>query len=261
MILLITMLCVMMKEVKPLYQFNEGCVMEIKPIVTKRIYQSIVEQFVGLIRDGSFKISQKLPSERILAEMLHVSRPSVREALRAMEIIGLIEIRPGDGTVITNLNIGPFINTIAPLFLKREGFEVELLEFRSMLEVKAVELASKHITPEKADQLHEQIKKMKQALDADDPDLGARADIEFHRLIFVLTDNIVLTKASECVVSILEISVRYARTLLLEDAANAEKLYREHSGIYKAIRDGSAERAKKHMEEHLNSVIEFYKAR
>ncbi|MGD9155280.1 MAG: GntR family transcriptional regulator, partial [Bacillota bacterium] len=116
--------------------------MEISPINSKRIYQSVVEQFVGLLKSGKMKPGDKLPPERTLAELFRVSRASIREAFSAMEIIGLIEVRPGDGSFVTDLNIAPFLNTIAPLFIKNETMETELLEFRKLLEREAVELAA-----------------------------------------------------------------------------------------------------------------------
>ena len=108
----------------------------------KRIYQNIIEQFVYLVKEGKLKVGDKLPSERTLAEMFNVSRASVREAFSAMEIIGLIEVRKGEGTYVSNLNISPFINTIAPLFINNENMETDLLEFRKLIEVEAVKLAA-----------------------------------------------------------------------------------------------------------------------
>ena len=71
--------------------------MELKTVQTQKIYKNIVEQIVDLIHDGSLKKGDKLPPERSLADMMNVSRTSVREALKVMEIIGIIEIRPGEG--------------------------------------------------------------------------------------------------------------------------------------------------------------------
>lgn len=55
-----------------------------------------------------------------------------------MEIIGLIEVRPGEGSFVTDINIGPFINAISPLFIKNKNMEAELLELRRILEIEAV---------------------------------------------------------------------------------------------------------------------------
>ena len=70
-----------------------------QPIVTKKIYEEIVDQLRDLIARGELKPGQKLPSEREMSESMGVSRASVREALTAMEAIGILDIRPGEGTL------------------------------------------------------------------------------------------------------------------------------------------------------------------
>jgi GntR family transcriptional repressor for pyruvate dehydrogenase complex len=235
--------------------------MEIVPIATKKIYQSIIEQFVNMLKDEKLKVGEKLPSERDLAEKFRVSRPSVREALRAMEMIGLIEIRPGDGVVVTDINIAPFMNAISPLLTKRKNFELELLELRRMFEVRAAELASESITKSKEKQLYVPLNKMKTALENGDKESGAEGDIEFHETIFLITDNYVLEKAAECVVTILEISVKFARSLMLENKQNAQMLLHQHERIFNAIVRGKPQIARKAMEEHLDFVVEFYSSR
>jgi len=233
--------------------------MQIGPIAPKRIYQSIIEQFVTLLKEDKIKIGQRLPSERDLAERFRVSRPSVREALRAMEIIGLIEIRQGDGVFVTGFNLAPFLNTISPLLTNRKDFELELIELRRMLELHAAELASDNITGAKTRLLRKPLEKMKKALDDSDAELGSEADIEFHETIFEVTDNFVLKKASECVVTVLEMSVKFARSLMLVEPDTSETLYGQHVGIFEAISQGNREQARKRMDEHLGYVVDFYK--
>lgn len=235
--------------------------MDIKPIAPKKIYQSIIEQFVNLLKEDKIKVGEKLPSERHLAERFKVSRPSVREALRAMEMIGLIEIRPGDGVFVTDINIAPFMNAISPLFLSRKNFEQELLEMRKILEMRAVELASRNNSAKTVAELQAIVERMKHALDNGDPALGADADIEFHETVFSITDNMVLRKAAECVVTVLEMSVKYARSLMLREKGYAEQLYRQHVQIFEAIRAGNPQAARRSMEEHLDFVLEFFSER
>jgi len=71
-----------------------------KPVETRRLYEQIAEQIELLIQEGIFKTGDKLPAERDLARMLNVSRPSIREAMIALETAGLIEVRTGDGTYV-----------------------------------------------------------------------------------------------------------------------------------------------------------------
>jgi GntR family transcriptional repressor for pyruvate dehydrogenase complex len=231
--------------------------MDINPINSKRIYQSVVEQFVDLLKAGKVKPGDKLPPERTLAELFRVSRASIREAFSAMEIIGLIEVRPGDGSFVTNLNIAPFLNTIAPLFIKNETMETELLEFRKLLELEAVELAAVKADGSGIKALEATLARMKLAIERNDPAAGAAEDIVFHTRIFVLTGNFILIKAAECVASLVASSVRFNREKILVDPENAWKLYRQHVAICEAIGARRPETAKELMVKHLGFVLEI----
>lgn len=228
--------------------------MEISAINRKKIYQSVIEQFIKLIKDGKLKIGDKLPAERQLSEMFNVSRASIREAFSAMEIIGLIDVRPGEGSFITDINIVPFINTIAPLFIRNENMKKELLEFRMLLELEAVKLAAEKSDGTKKESIEEILKLMDSSNKSNDANLGAEADIMFHKEIFRLTDNYILIKASECVAHILESSVRFNRAKILEDSKNSRVLLSQHKLIYKAIISGESSIAQERMKEHLEFV-------
>ncbi|WHH58035.1 FadR/GntR family transcriptional regulator [Petroclostridium sp. X23] len=231
--------------------------MNITPVNTRRIYQYIIEQFVELIKQGKLKVGDKLPPERTLAEMFNVSRASIREAFSAMEIIGLIEVRPGEGSFITNLNIAPFINAITPLFIKNENMEEELLEFRKMIELEAIKLVCMRSDNGSLFLLEEPIKLMEEAIDKNDVNMGVEADIKFHKAIFSLTDNFVLIKAAECVSFIFESSVRFNRSKILKDSANTKVLYNQHIQIYQAIKNKDVQLAQEIMNKHLNFVKEI----
>lgn len=226
----------------------------INPINTKKIYQSIIEQLVGMIKEEKLKVGERLPPERTLAEMFNVSRASIREAFSAMEIIGLIEVRQGEGSYVTNLNIAPFINTIAPLFVKNESLETDLLDFRKLLEIEAVRLAANKKGNYGVALLETHLASMYKALEKNDISLGADADIQFHKSIFALTENVVLVKAAEFTAYILESSVKFNRAKILKDSNNSRVLYNQHKKIYEAIKQGEPELAAKIMEEHLDFV-------
>jgi GntR family transcriptional repressor for pyruvate dehydrogenase complex len=228
--------------------------MDINPISMKRIYQSIIEQFVGLISNEKLVVGQKLPSERVLAEKFGVSRASIREAFSAMEIIGLIEVRPGEGTFVSDLNIAPFINTIAPLFLKNSSLEDDLLEFRKMLELEAVKLAAEKADAGKTGIMEKPLSIMKNAIENNDAALGAEADISFHKALFTLSGNVILMKASEYVGFIFEASVKLNRDRILVDSRNSEILYQQHKQIYHAVCKKDAASAAEIMSRHLDFV-------
>src|SRR5437763_15699682 len=89
--------------------------MSIAPIKSTRIYQEIVRQVKAMIAEGRLKSGDQLPPERDLAEKFVVSRTSVREALRALESLGLIEIRPGEGALVPGDSFHALVGRLAPL--------------------------------------------------------------------------------------------------------------------------------------------------
>lgn len=231
--------------------------MIIKPVNNKKTYQSIIEQIIDLIKEDSLTVGQKLPSERTLADMFDVSRASIREAFRVMEIIGIIEVKPGEGTFITDLNIGTFINTIAPLFVKNEDMENELLDFRIMIELEAVRLASINGNKDEANILLETIKDMEKAVETNNIKMEAEADIRFHKQIFTMSKNYILTKVGECISYILESSVKFNREKIVLDSKNKLKLLDQHKEIYNAIINKDPKKAVTIMRQNLTYVKNF----
>jgi len=229
--------------------------MNITAINIQKTYKSIVEQIVRLIKSEELVKGDQLPGERDLADMFGVSRASVREALSALEIIGLIEIRQGKGTFITDLNIAPFINTITPLFLRDDNMESDLLNFRKIIELEAVRVAATKSEKRNHKPLENVLQEMKNSLDADDFIRGAQADINFHKIILEITDNYILQKAAECIAQMLESSIIFNREKILNTGENAVVLYNQHVAIYEAIRDGEPTLAVENMDIHLNFVV------
>lgn len=231
--------------------------MEIKSIQTKKIYKNIVEQIVYLIREGSLKSGDKLPPERSLAEMLDVSRASLREALSVMEIMGIVDIRPGEGSFVSELDVQPFIALVLPLLLKEGSFEDDLIEFRRLLEISGLKLVCKNVSHNKEmlEELRETIIEMGEKID--DIDAGAKLDVKFHRILFSMSNNIVLIKVLDYLGFILERTVKFNRNSILSKGESATELYNCHTAIYDAIVSGSEKEAQEAMEKHFDLVHSF----
>ena len=229
--------------------------MELKTVQTQKIYKNIVEQIVELIHDGSLKKGDRLPPERSLAEMLNVSRTSVREALKVMEIMGIIEIRPGEGSVVSDFNVEPFLSMIWPVILAEKDMEKDLLEFRKILEEGSI----RHLALKKADA--EFFKELKDILTsmktADNCRESVRLDILFHRKIFELTGNRLLMVAQNLVEYILEKTVSYNRMAAVKDSNSSSEIYHQHKAIYEALVKGDSIEAVHRMSEHLDYVQKF----
>src|SRR5262249_19476089 len=107
--------------------------MSIAPIKSTRIYQEIVRQVKAMIAEGRRESGDQLPPERDLAEKFVVSRTSVREALRALESLGLVEIRPGEGTFVREVSVEALIEPLALVMLSQREAIAELFEARQMI--------------------------------------------------------------------------------------------------------------------------------
>jgi GntR family transcriptional repressor for pyruvate dehydrogenase complex len=117
--------------------------MELEPVKSTRIYEEIVRQVKQLIAEGRLKSGDRLPPERDLAEKFMVSRTSVREALRALQSRGLIEIRAGEGAFVRDVSVETLIEPLALVILPHREAVGELFEARRLLEPAIAALAAR----------------------------------------------------------------------------------------------------------------------
>lgn len=230
--------------------------LEIKSIQTKKIYKNIVEQIVGLICEGSLKAGDKLPPERNLAEMFNVSRASLREALSVMEILGIVEIRPGEGSFVSDINVEPFISLIFPLLLKEENIEKDLLDLRKILEISNIRLVVKQMEGDEPIllALEKVIVQMRKTKVGTDPEVLSRQDVEFHSLILSLGKNLIMSKVLNYVNYIIKRSIRVNQQKFFSNEEIVNNLLIQHEGIYNAILVKDEELAADKMELHLSYV-------
>lgn len=226
--------------------------MDLKPIKTRKIYEEIVEQIRQLIQDGELQPGDKLLSERELSERLKVSRASVREALSALELMGLIEIKPGDGTFIRKTNVDSIIGPMALILSMEKDTVFELLEVRKVLEVEAAGLAAERASQEELAAMNEALEQMRS--DLDQLQLGEAADHQFHYAIANATRNSILQRLMNTISDTMKKTLRSSRERLYVTPGTPEKLYDEHRQIYEAIAAHDSKSARKSMYEHLVGV-------
>ena len=221
-------------------------------IQTKKVYMKIVEQVRDLIKEGRLKPGDKLPPEQILAEKFGTSRPSVREALSALEILGITESRGGKGNFIKD-------NLDTPLYeqefreLEEEESPFEILEARKAVETEIVGLAAKKATKEDIVSIRESLDKMKSAM-TNIPGI-MEFDREFHINIAKAAHN-----------SLLFSMMTYLADLLKEKLwinlkekswsipGRPQKYFEEHTEIFSAIKNKDSKGARKRMYDHLAGV-------
>ena len=221
---------------------------ELEAIQRTKIYEVVAAQLERLILDGALQPGDKLPPERELAERFDVSRSAVREALRSLELKGLVEPRPGEGTLVRTPSIDALLNPLAGLLGRKLELVQELLEVRSMIEPHLAGRAARNA--EKGD-----IARLKEILDRHDErvarrELAIEEDSEFHYTIARAAKNTVILKVLDVMMDIL----RESRERSLQVEGRREKSLAGHRRIFNAIKRRDAEGAEKAMRQHLGEI-------
>jgi DNA-binding FadR family transcriptional regulator len=164
--------------------------MPIKAVEPQRLYRRIAEQIARLIRRGEYRPGERLPPERDLARQLKVSRPSVREALIALEVEGYVEVRVGSGVYVTQRR-PPATARVEPL--PHDSGPFELIAARRLLESECAALAARHASPA-------QVRRIRAALSAMERDrrralMPLENDRRFHLEIAEASANSALALA------------------------------------------------------------------
>lgn len=212
--------------------------------------EGVAQQILTLIREEELRPGDQLPPERDLAKLLGVSRPVVREALRALSIMRVVEIRQGAGTFVTSLEPQQLISHLEFVFPRDKVALLKLLEARRIVEVGNVRLAASRVTDEQLSGLEKLVGRLEQSLE---DETGFRhLDIDFHRAVCEAADNFLMLQFMKIADTLGEVSRE-------ESGASAEvrkTLLRSHRAVVDALRSHDPERAASAMTEHLDRVEE-----
>jgi len=219
------------------------------PIKNTKVYEQVIDQIKDMIEKGTLKKGDRLPSERGLVEQLKVSRASIREALRALEVIGLIECRQGEGSYIKASFQDNLFEPLSIMFMLEGRNPEEIWELRKILEVEASGLAAKRIT---SDQLNELSEITKRFMNSDNEDINAEIDKEFHYKIAECSGNVLIFNILRTVSTLVDHFIKDARKLILMHQGNKEILLSQHKEIYLAIEKHSSAEARQAMRVHLD---------
>jgi GntR family transcriptional repressor for pyruvate dehydrogenase complex len=205
----------------------------------------VARQLVSLLTAGDLAPGSRLPSERVLAERLGVGRSAVREALAALEILGIVQIRPGSGTYLRGGMSDLLPTTLSWGLMLASNRTRELLEIRSSLERTAAILAAQRATDDELDALRDHLDRQEATLD--DPSAFIEADVRFHVQLARAADNDVLADLLQSLRSML--SVWVGRRVSTREATEAA--YNEHRAIYDAMRTRDVAATLRAMDEHM----------
>jgi len=222
-----------------------------QPIKAKKIYEEIVEQIRGMITRGDLKPGDKLPAERDMAESLGVSRASVREALTALETVGILDIRPGEGTFVKRTSDSETFESLTLLLSVEQTPEVQMMEVRRILETESAALAAKRGTTADLQKIEDSLLVMKTA---DSISEAVDADVRFHFAIAEATKNSVLLRIMNTVADLMHQTFRQDRESLYSNPQLGARVLREHEAILEAIQARNPDEAWAKMLEHINNI-------
>ncbi len=175
--------------------------MELIPVQRNTLVQSVVDQIVRLIRNGTLAPGNRLPSERELMKRLAVGRSTIREALRSLEMMNLVELRPGQGSFVKDLGVQTVIRPDLMTILLDRSVTVDLLEVRKLIEPATVELAAHRASDEELETLQAILDRCRAAHTTGEP--TAELSAQFHMAIAQCTHNGVLVMFMESILGLL----------------------------------------------------------
>lgn len=229
--------------------------MEIKPIEKVNVGDKVFEQLRDLLIEGKWKQGDKLPSENEMAKLFHVSRITVREAYHKLSVLGLIETRLGEGSFVKKIEVSENMNALIPFLYLDNISNIQIFEFREIIDTEAAGLAAERAGKTELDQLETILKEMEITAQKSDYGEFARLDLEFHLKISQFSKNPLLYQTNNILRQVLKISMK--------DVINKmgfEPALKYHSWILDAMKKKDKDEAKRLMKEHIHNNSRFYRS-
>ena len=223
-----------------------------KKISPKKISEEVIEQFKDLLKSGEIKPGDELPPERDLAELLGVSRPPLREALKVLQVMGFIEIRPRSKIIVKSLTKESLEDPLSLLIEDDLDKVFELLDIRQAMEGWAAYKAAKTATKEDIERLQIILGRDQENLMNNRDD--AKADADFHFAMALAAHNTMLSHLMDFCYHLLWNTQRLAREKIFKKEENRKLIVENHLRIFEAIKDGDADRASEEARSHIHFV-------
>jgi GntR family transcriptional regulator, transcriptional repressor for pyruvate dehydrogenase complex len=223
---------------------------EFESIRRNKVYAEVARQIEGLILK-KLHPGDKLPPERELAEMFGVSRSSIRDAIRSLELMGLVEPRQGAGTVVREISASSLFNPATTVPVRQRELISELLDFRIMIEPPLAARAATHAGPEEITELEEILRRQEEKVQRGE--MTVEEDSEFHYNIAMASGNSVVLKVLDVLMDLL----RETRERSLQREGRPQKSLAGHKRILAAIKRHDGPAAEAAMRHHIEDVEEI----
>ena len=215
----------------------------------------VAKELEDMIAEGALQVGVQLPSERVLAERLEVSRPTLREAKQILTSKGLLSSRQGGGTYVSTSLNSSLSDPLTNLLNERPEFRYDILELRHTLDSEAAFLAATRATDLEKQNIQEKYDEMvKFHLATDDPVASALADIDFHLSITEASHNIALLHVTRSIYDVLLSSIENNLQYLYTIKGIEKQLTEQHKLILECILSGDGEGAKTAAKKHMQFV-------
>ncbi|MEW5912701.1 MAG: FadR/GntR family transcriptional regulator [Thermodesulfobacteriota bacterium] len=229
-------------------KINTGLFSSIK---TSKVSEEVYRQLVSLIGSGKLKPGDQLPPERSLASELGVSRQSVREAIYKAEVMGLLQVRQGEGSFVLS-SVGELLKPPLAVLLEAESEAVfDFLAMRKLLEGWCAERAALAATDEDLAEIKDVLDRMERT-ELTDKD-WEHLDVEFHLSVAAASHNVVAVHIMEALKHNFDVFFNF-RQRIKEVPDSAELIWQHHYDVYRAIADRDPRLARQKLEDHLNYI-------
>lgn len=219
-----------------------------------RTADEVVQQIESLILEGVLRVADRLPGERELARQFEVSRPILREALKALELRGLLVTRHGGGTHVADVIGQVFAKPVVDLIATHSKANADYLEYRREIEGVAAEYAARRATADDLALLERIMARMEEAHERADFEEEAETDVEFHHAIGECAHNIILLHTLRSCYRLLSDDVFQNRLVIFGLPGARETLLEQHRQIHAAVAGGDPQAARKAAMDHIAYV-------
>jgi GntR family transcriptional repressor for pyruvate dehydrogenase complex len=226
-------------------------------IPQKKIYLQILEQIKENIIQGNLESGDRLPSERHWAEQLGVSRATIREAVRALEMIGLVKCRQGEGNFIAENYEDTLTQPLTIMFWLSKSKIREIQELRRALETESAKLAAKHMTKE----TYIHLEKICDAIETEtDEAIRAKLDKQFHYEIALASENTLIKNVLASSSTLVESLIEGIRVAILDDSKRGPIIDSQHRKILIALKNKKPLEAAIAMSHHMDLIDNYVSA-
>ncbi len=213
-----------------------------------RVFEGVAQQIQRLIVDGALKPGDWLPAERELAEQFAVSRSSVRDAIRTLELVGLVVPRQGEGTVVADVSPEAVVMPLASILLRKRELIAELLDVRKMIEPALAARAAVRASAEEIARLEDILRRQREKTLRDES--AVEEDGEFHYQIALAARNSVVRSVLDVLMRLL----RETRARSLQTRGRPQRSLEGHERVLDAIKRRDPDAAERAVRRHVEEI-------